>query len=84
MSESACRTRRAALALLATALLGACGKKGTILPPEGQKDAYKRTVYPDPASVVPGGQAGLGPTPPELNENEFGRTRTTTTTIQSE
>jgi len=84
MSETLCRTRRAALAFLAAALLAACGKKGDILPPEGQADAYRRAVYPDPASVVPGGQAGLGPAPPELKESEFGRTRSSSTTIQSE
>jgi predicted small lipoprotein YifL len=84
MSETACRTRRAALALLAAALLAACGKKGAIVPPEGQEDAYKRNTYPEPAGVVPGGKAGLAPPAPALNESEFGRKRTTTTTIQSE
>lgn len=85
MSETACRTRRALLALLGTAaLLAACGKKGDIDPPEGQEGNFKRLVYPDPAGVVPGGQAGLGPEPPKLKESEFGRERSTSTTIQSE
>jgi hypothetical protein len=85
MSESVCRTRRAALALLGSAaLLAACGKKGDILPPEGQESAYERKDYPEPASVVPGGEAGLGPPAPKLKESEFGRERTTSTTIQSE
>jgi hypothetical protein len=84
MSESLRHTRRAALVLLAAGLLGGCGKKGAILPPEGQESAYQRNVYPEPASVVPGGKAGLGPPAPVLYEDEFGRKRYTTSTIQSE
>ena len=88
MSETACKSRRAALILLALTLplgaLAACGKKGPINPPEGQADAFKRNVYPEPASVVPGGKPGLGPKPPRVEEDEFGRERSTTTTIQSQ
>jgi len=88
MSDSKAPSRRAALALLALAaplgLLAACGKKGNISAPEGQAENFRRNVYPEPASVVPGGQPGLGPKPPRIEENEFGRERSTTTVIQSQ
>lgn len=84
MSQTVCRSRRALLILLALSALAACGKKGPIDVPEGEKANYQRNVYPDPASVVPGGKPGLGPKPPRVEENEFGRERTTTTTIQSQ
>lgn len=84
MSDTHRRSRRAVLALLALGALAACGKKGPIKPPEGQADAYQRNVYPEPASVVPGGKSGVGPAPPRIVEDEFGRERSTTTTIQSQ
>jgi predicted small lipoprotein YifL len=84
MSQTVCRSRRALLILLALGALAACGKKGLIGVPEGEEANYQRNVYPDPASVVPGGKPGLGPKPPRVEENEFGRERTTTTTIQSQ
>lgn len=88
MSETACKSRRAALILLTLGLplvaLAACGKKGPINPPEGQAEAFERNVYPEPASVVPGGKSGVGPRPPRVEEDEFGRERTTTTVIQSQ
>jgi len=88
MMQEVRRSRRSLLALLALGaplcLLAACGKKGAIPPPEGEEAAYKRNVYPNPAEVVPGGKAGVGPQPPRIVETEFGRERTTTTVIQSE
>ncbi|WP_022727827.1 hypothetical protein [Fodinicurvata sediminis] len=42
------------LALLSALLLPACGKKGTINPPEGREDAFTYPeVYPKPSTVVP-------------------------------
>jgi hypothetical protein len=88
MMQEVRRSRRSLLALLALGaplgLLAACGKKGAITPPEGEEAAYKRNVYPDPASVVPGGRTGPAPPAPRIEETEFGRERTTTTVIQSE
>lgn len=83
MSEIRVR-RRAVLALLALGALAACGKKGPIKPPDGEAEAYRRNVYPDPASVVPGGKPKVGPPPPVVREDEFGRDRSTTTVIQSQ
>ena len=84
MSETVCRSRRTALVLLALGALAACGKKGPIPVPEGEAANYQRNVYPNPASVVPGGKPGLGPTPPRISDDEFGRERTNTTKIQSQ
>ena len=47
--------RLSAVLLLVLALfLGACGRKGDLLPPEGEEDAYSGLgIYPAPESVVP-------------------------------
>jgi len=57
------RTRAALRLLLAAAVaaplalgLGACGKKGSPKPPEGEESQYTYPqAYPDPATVVPNG-----------------------------
>lgn len=42
------------LALALTLVLGGCGRKGDLRPPEGEEDAYSGLgVYPAPESVVP-------------------------------
>lgn len=42
------------LALLSVLMLPACGKKGTINPPEDREDAFTYPeVYPKPSTVVP-------------------------------
>lgn len=84
MSRNAVHSRRAVLTLLALApLTAACGKKGAILPPEGEEAAYQRNVYPNPDEVVPAGVSG-GPLAPAPKEDDFSTDRTTTTIITSE
>ncbi len=75
MTASA-RRNRARLALgavlLAAALLGACGKKGGVRPPEDNAGAYAfPRPYPAPASVLPAGdQEELQPSPEPRLERE--------------
>ncbi len=74
----------AAAALILAAPLGACGKKGSLKAPEGQKSQYTYPLtYPVPATVVP-------PPPGEEEANAgpsflspFPRSWTTTTTYGS-
>ena len=58
--------------LLAAALLGACGKKGNVRPPEDQADAFTfPRAYPAPDSVLPAGdQEKLEPSPEPRLERE--------------
>ncbi|MDJ0608446.1 MAG: hypothetical protein QNJ67_05675 [Kiloniellales bacterium] len=51
--------------LLAAVLLGACGKKGNVRPPEDEAGAYTfPRAYPAPASVLPAGdEEKLQPSP---------------------
>lgn len=54
----------AAFLLVLGLILGACGRKGDLQPPEGEKGAYTGLgTYPAPESVVP--QAGESSAVPE-------------------
>lgn len=50
----------AALLLVLALALSACGRKGDLRPPDGEKDAYTGLgVYPAPESVVPPDEESL-------------------------
>jgi len=56
-----CARILAALLLVSALALAACGRKGDLLPPEGEKNAYTGLgTYPAPDSVVPQDVAPVG------------------------
>ncbi|MDX1575596.1 MAG: lipoprotein [Kiloniellales bacterium] len=61
-------TIAATLLLVLALVLGGCGRKGDLRPPEGEEDAYTGTgIYPAPESVVP--QEGEASALPESEED---------------
>lgn len=62
------RRRLLRLTLLGAAavLLASCGRKGSILPPEGEAEKYTYPqTYPDPNTVVPNYDGNVEPAPGE-------------------
>jgi predicted small lipoprotein YifL len=61
----------AAVFLVLALVLGACGRKGDLHPPDGEESSYTGPgTYPAPDSVVP--QAGSPAAPDAEDESEAG------------
>ena len=61
----------AAFLLVLALMLGACGRKGDLRPPDGEEDAYTgQGVYPAPQSVVPpAAESSAAPEDEETSES---------------